>query len=416
MDNILLALNALRANKMRSLLTMLGIIIGIASVIGIPTIGDSLSGYINTTMSGLGASNLTVNVTEKSESDDFLDTLLMFAPSSPSEKDMITQSMLDQYQTTFDGYIQDIAYSTSIGSTTLTLNNTDYHLTLNGVNAGIAHTESIELVTGRFIRDDDATRKVAIIADTLATALYPNIDPLGHTIELSILGSTIPFYIVGVYADPNANTPMALIMPNQSTVYIPYDCAIDLTYGNQGYSSLTIVPAIGVDNDWFLDSTQKFFESYYYRNDSHTVTAYSLDTMLESMNDMINAVSIAIACIAAISLLVGGIGVMNIMLVSITERTREIGTRVALGAKPMDIRVQFVVESIIICLIGGMIGMVLGIALANVGTSLLGFAASPSLGNCIMAISFSMAIGVFFGYYPANKAAKLDPIDALRYE
>lgn len=337
MDNILLALNALKANKMRSLLTMLGIIIGIASVIGITTIGDSLSGYINSTLADLGASNVTVNVTEKSEGDDFFDTLLMFAPSAPRQEDMISEQIVEQHRQTFDGYIQHISYSTSVSTSALTINDEQYIIQSEGVNADVMASESIELVEGRFIRDDDHTRKVAVIADTLANALYPNRDPLGQTIELTINGRTIPFYIVGIYADPNANSPLGMIMGNQSSAYIPYECAIDLTNANPGYSSLTIIPSIGVDNDWFLDSTQKFFESYYYHNDSHTIAAYSLDTMMESMNEMINAVSIAIACIAAISLLVGGIGVMNIMLVSITERTRESGTRVALGAQPMDI-------------------------------------------------------------------------------
>ena len=126
--------------------------------------------------------------------------------------------------------------------------------------------------------------------------------------------------------------------------------------------------------------------------------------------------SLAIAVIAGISLLVGGIGVMNIMLVSITERTREIGTRKALGATNGSIRLQFIVESVIICIIGGVIGILVGLALGAAGANLLGYPASPSVGSIVTAVTFSAAIGVFFGYYPANKAARLDPIEALRYE
>ena len=142
----------------------------------------------------------------------------------------------------------------------------------------------------------------------------------------------------------------------------------------------------------------------------------SRQDLLEQMTTIMGTMQLAIAVIAGISLLVGGIGVMNIMLVSITERTREIGTRKALGATNSSIRMQFIVEAVIICLIGGAIGIVLGVAGGIYGASLLGTPAAPSVGSVIFAVLFSMGIGIFFGYYPANKAAKMDPIEALRYE
>ena len=161
---------------------------------------------------------------------------------------------------------------------------------------------------------------------------------------------------------------------------------------------------------------KNYLARYYRTNENYTVTAISMDSMISSVNSMMNTLSVAIAVIAAISLLVGGIGVMNIMLVSVTERTREIGTRKAIGATNGNIRMQFVVESVIICSIGGVIGILFGGVLGYVGSTLIGAPAVPKLSYILLAVGFSMAIGIFFGYYPANKAAKMDPVEALRYE
>ena len=150
-------------------------------------------------------------------------------------------------------------------------------------------------------------------------------------------------------------------------------------------------------------------------NDTEVVKQ-SMSSMVEKMEELLGAITTAISVIAGIALLVGGIGVMNIMLVSITERTREIGTRKALGAPNSSIRMQFIVEAVVICLIGGIIGVLLGIGLGSLITSLMKTEASASLSSIVLALGFSMGIGIFFGYYPANKAAKMDPIEALRYE
>ena len=177
-----------------------------------------------------------------------------------------------------------------------------------------------------------------------------------------------------------------------------------------------MVTSVGTDATQFLNQVQYFFDSRYRKNEDFQVSAYSMESMVSSMTDMLSTVSLAIAVIAGISLLVGGIGVMNIMLVSITERTREIGTRKALGATNGSIQLQFIVEAVIICLIGGMIGIILGVGLGSVAAKLLGYAAKASVLSIVVSVLFSMVIGVFFGFYPANKAAKLDPIEALRYE
>ena len=187
---------------------------------------------------------------------------------------------------------------------------------------------------------------------------------------------------------------------------------------DKGYEQVTVVTSAQVENvaDLATEIEDFFNNDFYKTNEKYEVSTTTMSTMTDSMNEMIQTVSIAIAFIAGISLLVGGIGVMNIMLVSITERTREIGTRKALGAKNSSIRLQFITESVILCLVGGIFGIMLGFGLGATAASVMGYGAAVPIAAILIAVAFSMIIGVFFGYYPANKAAKLNPIEALRYE
>ena len=199
-------------------------------------------------------------------------------------------------------------------------------------------------------------------------------------------------------------------------IYIPLKTAYDIQHTEELFYYFEIIPEVGVDSNALANKVKDFFEIQYKTNPDYSVTAYSMESMVSMFTDMLGTVTTAISIVAGIALVVGGIGVMNIMLVSVTERTREIGTRKALGAKNSSIRAQFIVEAMIICLIGGIIGVTLGIIAGSVLSSALGYPAKPNISGIIIALVFSMSIGLFFGYYPANKAAKMNPIDALRYE
>ena len=415
-ENIRLAFSGLWANKMRSLLTMLGIIIGIGSVIAIMTVGSSLTASVESGMQELGAGNITVSLTQKSDSSE---GARMFRASEYREEDLITDEMIAQFRTDFGDSLLAVGLSEMMGSYTVEQNGASAPVSATGVNADMETVGGVNLVTGRFLTEEDSEkqRRVAVVSDVFCEELFGSQDPIGKTFEITQGTKNETFYIVGVYEYVDSGMTLASEddVPTTS-MYVPIGTAKDITGASDGYSSITVVGSSLTDSTAFMNNVENYFASFYTHNDSYTVTASSLESMLESLTEMMNTISLAIAVIAGISLLVGGIGVMNIMLVSITERTREIGTRKALGATNGSIRLQFVVESVILCLVGGAIGVAAGVGLGAMGANLLGYAASPSIASIAVAVGFSVSIGLFFGWYPANKAAKLDPIEALRYE
>lgn len=436
LDNIAMAFASLRSNKMRSLLTMLGIIIGIASVIAIMTVGGSLSSSVTDSLTSFGITNITVSVTSKSSSSSSsssssMSSLFggggsssssnsgrMFGRSSMSESDLISNDMINEFRTAYADDIEYISLTESVGSSKVTVNTNTATVNITGVNIDYKDAEDVKLLTGRWINqnDLDSERKVCVVSNQFVSDTFgSNADGVGESFTVTMNGFTQEFYIVGIYEYENSstNTDTSSIT---TSMYIPVTTAKKLMQTNDGYSSFTVTASASADTSTFLNTTQSFFASYYTQNDSYTVEASNLSDMLDTMTSMLSQITLAISCIAGISLLVGGIGVMNIMLVSITERTREIGTRKALGATQNDIRMQFITESVIICLVGGALGIILGLILGTVGANMLGYAATPSMTAIVVSVLFSMGIGIFFGYYPANKAAKLDPIDALRYE
>jgi len=432
-ENISMALTSVKSNKMRSLLTMLGIIIGIAAVIAIETVGNSMTGSVMDSMSGMGASNISVTVTQKSSSSTSGTSqgvrLRRFMDSQPSDSDLITQDMMDDFMATFPTQVDHIELSQQVGDGTIAKYGdptTTIKTSVSGANTATLENlgADSQILYGRWLDDEkDAGRRVACVSEKFVEQAVGGTaqEAIGKAVTLTINQNLYTFYIQGVYKYTEDSYSSMFGGSDDDSIqtdfYIPLDVAKAIAGAGAGYQSITVVANGGTVNVTdFVNTVGDFFASYYTRNDSWTVSASSLASLLDSMTSMMSTVSLGISAIAALSLLVGGIGVMNIMMVSVTERTREIGTRKALGAPASAIRMQFITESVILCLIGGFIGIVLGLALGTVLSNVVGYAAKPSIAAILIAVGFSMAIGVFFGYYPANKAAKLNPIDALHYD
>ncbi|MBQ7147219.1 MAG: ABC transporter permease [Pseudobutyrivibrio sp.] len=424
-ENILLALAGLKSNIMRSLLTMLGIIIGITSVIAIMTVGNSITVMVNTSMQEMGANNLTVGVSAKSTSEETTSSGLHCGPGSQrtmDTDDYLTDEMVDSFLEEYGDNIKYTLLSSSVGSGTATDGNKYAYVNITGYNEDYMEYTDLDLLAGRtFIQKDfDNAQKVCIVSDYFVDNMFDGdtAAALGSAVEISINGKYYTYYVVGVYEYEANEWSSSSKEDTRTDMYIPFDTArSQLHTMNDGYQSITLVTTIDTDSESFADTVEAYFNTMYYSNNGdYEVTVTSMSSMIESMTSMIGTIEIALAIIAGISLVVGGIGVMNIMLVSITERTKEIGTRKALGATNGSIRLQFITESVVICIIGGIIGIVLGVGLGAVAATYMGYDASVSVTAVIVAVAFSMAIGIFFGYYPANKAAKLNPIDALRYE
>lgn len=415
-ESIKLALEGLRVNKMRSFLTMLGIIIGIGSVIAIMTIGRAISNSVGKSFDAFGTKLVSIYIEPKDQ--DNWDRI--------GDKDLITDNMIEELKNRFSSEIESIAINAATGSGKIEDGKKYANITLNSVNDGIVYTDNIKMLLGRFVTEQDmlSSRNIAIISDKSAKKIFGNVqDALGQEIDVNINNKIATFSVVGIYKYENKN--IGMFQGKQTSeedlntnLYVPVNTGKMILNDNaSNYSGITIKLKSDVDVKQFSDKLQKYMNNTFYKNNEYAApTVTSLESVIEKVNKSLGMVKIAISAIAGISLLVGGIGVMNILLVSVTERTREIGIRKALGATNGDIKAQFIIESIIICIIGGIFGVALGTGIGILGSSLMKEPTLPSLSSIIIAVGFSMAIGIFFGYYPSNKAAKLDPIDALRYE
>ena len=423
-ENIKIACKALFSNKLRALLTMLGIIIGIGSVIAIMTVSESLTTSISKSFQEMGANNVTVGLSAKSDEEEVRADGMRFGASgrnvSVTEEDRITDRMISKLKKTFKNQIAAVAVSESAGTASVSRDGDSVNINVSGVNQDYFESDQVTLLAGRLIKKADLSGKkhVIVVSDQLVESMFDgdNDAALWQKINVNINGNYQDFYIVGVYEYESAGT-VSDSDDVTTNAYIPLATEKEIMRSDDGYTQFTIVTDTSVSSvSAFADQVEAFFTPNYASNDNYEIATSTMESMTESMSEMVHTVSLAISLIAGISLLVGGIGVMNIMLVSITERTREIGTRKALGATNGSIRLQFIIESMVLCLVGGCLGIVLGLILGSVAPSVLGYSATAPVAAIFVAVLFSMVVGVFFGYYPANKAARMDPIEALRFE
>ena len=418
-ESMRLAVSSLNTNKLRSLLTLLGIIIGIMAVIIIMTLGRALENDVMGGLEDAGTTTYPVMVHERPEegegSDDPFAGFGMAGPTE--ERDGMSLEDLDDLSATFGDRIRGVDIDVS-GQGEASDGDNSVSVGINPALTGSLDLRSMKVQYGRGITQDmlDGRRPVAVVSPELVEKLFngDSAAALGFRFEVNVDGTTSVFTIVGVLE--RAEKDPAFGQTAAAEIFIPATAADRVGLDASWTPSFSVRSSPEEDPEVFRADLQSYLDRKYAGNEEYEAEVFDISASLEGLTTIFRTLSTVLSAIGGISLLVGGIGVMNIMLITVTERTREIGVRKALGATQNDIRVQFIVEAMLVCLIGGIIGVILGGAIGMIASSAVLDLTWPPLSAVIFALLFSLATGVFFGASPASKAAKMQPIDALRYE
>lgn len=389
-ENTKLAFKSMFANKMRTVLSLLGIIIGVASVVAILTLGNSATTSITDSINAGGLDTITLSVSSSKYSDTF--------------DELFGYTLMENVK----GIRQVLPTNNS--STRIRNQKTIKSGSIYGVESNYAAELNIDIEQGEFFKPEDniTKRQVAVLGCDLAKNLFPDGNAVGNYVRIYRQQSK-PYLVVGVMESKDAT----LTGSYNNAVIIPYNTYQQRFMKTDHVGTFIIKVEDDFDPIEVSDDVSDYLDSLV---GSNAYSIFSSASLSEIAGDITDTFSTFLACIAGISLLVGGIGIMNIMLVSVAERTKEIGIRKALGASPRIIRGQFITEAIVLTVVGGLIGILLGTELSRAVTNIAGWDFHISIKSYVISMGFSMFIGVFFGWYPAKKASKLDPIEALNYE
>ncbi len=399
-----MAIVSLKINKMRSMLTSLGIIIGVSAVIIMLAVGTGASEKVKKDMESMGSNILTVRSAS--------------AKSGGVRMGMGTRPTLTlKDAAAIEKNARGISAVAPVSSEAkqLMFGNQNWSTTVYGTNTEYFYVKNYEVESGRgFVPEDiKNSAKVTVIGSTVATELFGDLDPIGKIMRVG----NVPFKVIGTLKSKGSMGPM----DQDDLIFIPITTAQKKVFGTDFPGTVSMIVVKGSDPENVTIAEQDIEEiltarHHIGKNQVKDFEIRNSAEFQEKMKSTVQTFAILLASIASVSLLVGGIGIMNIMLVSVTERTKEIGIRMAIGAKPSDIRIQFLIESFLLSMIGGFIGVVTGITGAQIVQISGVMTVSVSLFSILLSLGFSGFIGVSFGYYPAYKASLLNPIDALRYE